>query len=442
MVGEHSALARNPLTFAGVALTTISALAFLVFYVSHALGWWTSPYAGLVGFVAIPPFFLLGLLLIPLGMWRESRRRRRGAPAWRWPAIDLSRPRTRQVAIAVFLLTIVNLGIVSIASLGAAHYMETTEFCGQVCHVPMRPEFTAHREGPHANVPCVSCHVSPGAAGTIRAKQNGTRQLYLVLRGTFARPIPTPARGLPFAADTCARCHRPALPVPDITRVTREYADDEASTETATTLVAYPNRNHWHARADVQVEYMAADEKRETIPYIRVTDPGGQVTEYFGPGVTARPSGAARQMDCLDCHSRPAHTMSASAEEAVDRAIAAGDISRELPFVRRELVAALTVPYADDASAESGIAERLTNFYKGQGKAVPAAVNAAIGSGQRLFATNVFPAMKVTWRTYRNQLGHSDEVPGCFRCHDDEHKAPDGRLVRQDCELCHKEPEG
>ena len=75
---EEPSLARNPVSLAGAALTTISALAFVIYYVSHALGWWSTPYAGLIGFVAIPAFFLLGLLLIPLGMWREGRRRRRG----------------------------------------------------------------------------------------------------------------------------------------------------------------------------------------------------------------------------------------------------------------------------------------------------------------------------------------------------------------------------
>jgi hypothetical protein len=44
--------------------------------------------------------------------------------------------------------------------------------------------------------------------------------------------------------------------------------------------------------------------------------------------------------------------------------------------------------------------------------------------------------MNVTWGTYPNQLGHVD-APGCFRCHDDEHKAADGSVIRQDCELCH-----
>jgi NapC/NirT cytochrome c family, N-terminal region len=436
---EEPSLARNPISLAGAALTTISALAFVIYYISHALGWWTSPYAGLIGFIAIPAFFLLGLLPIPFGMWREGRRRRRGKPAWRWPAIDLSSSRTRQVLFVVLVLTLVNVGIVTLAALGAAHYMETTSFCGQTCHVPMRPEFTAHQEGAHARVTCVACHISPGAAGTIRAKRNGTRQLYLVLRGTFARPIPTPARGLPVAADTCAHCHQPGFPMADITRVTREYDDDEANTETVGTLVVAPNHVHWHARGDVRVEYVATDEKRETIPYMRVTGPDGRATEYFASGITARPAGELRQMDCLDCHSRPAHTMSASAGQSVDRAIASEAVSRTLPFVRRELVAALSAPYPDEDAALAGIASRLTTFYQGRPKANPALVTAAIGAGQRLFRTNVFPEMKVTWGTYRNQLGHSDDVPGCFRCHDDEHKASDGRLVRQDCELCHKE---
>lgn len=427
------------MSLAGAALTTFSALAFVIYYVSHALGWWISPYAGLLGFIAIPAVFLIGLFLVPLGMWREGSRRGRGAAAWRWPAVDLSSARTRRIVFAVLLLTIVNLGIVVLASVGAAHYMETTSFCGQACHVPMRPEFTAHQAGPHARVTCVSCHVSPGAAGTLRAKRNGTRQLYLVLRGNFERPIPTPARGLPMAADTCAHCHQPAYPVADITRVTHEYADDEANTETATTLVVSPNRNHWHARGDVRVEYVATDAKRETIPYVRVTRSGGETTEYFAAGITSRPGGEVRQMDCLDCHSRPAHTMSASAAQSVDRSIATEPAIRTLPFVRRELVAALTTPYPDGDRAAAGIESHLTAFYNARGGADPAVVTTAVHIGQRLFRTNVFPEMKVTWGTYRNQLGHSDEVPGCFRCHDDEHKAASGQVVRQDCELCHKE---
>ncbi|OPZ80320.1 MAG: hypothetical protein BWY76_03391 [bacterium ADurb.Bin429] len=49
---------------------------------------------------------------------------------------------------------------------------------------------------------------------------------------------------------------------------------------------------------------------------------------------------------------------------------------------------------------------------------------------------NVFPAMKVTWGTYPNNIGHTD-YPGCFRCHDDEHASADRRTVSQDCNACH-----
>ena len=105
-----------------------------------------------------------------------------------------------------------------------------------------------------------------------------------------------------------------------------------------------------------------------------------------------------------------------------------------------QLVAALTAPYPDENAAVAAIAEKLSAFYKGHPTAAPDQVAAAIATGQRLYRTNVFPEMKVTWGTYRNQLGHTADVPGCFRCHDDEKSSRDGKLVRQDCGLCHKEP--
>jgi hypothetical protein len=85
--------------------------------------------------------------------------------------------------------------------------MESTEFCGQVCHEPMKPQFTAHQVGAHASVKCVLCHVSPGASGAVKAKLAGTRQLYQVALGAIPRPHPC-RRPVPAAADTCAGCHR------------------------------------------------------------------------------------------------------------------------------------------------------------------------------------------------------------------------------------------
>jgi hypothetical protein len=37
---------------------------------------------------------------------------------------------------------------------------------------------------------------------------------------------------------------------------------------------------------------------------------------------------------------------------------------------------------------------------------------------------------------YVNNIGHID-FPGCFRCHDDDHKSKDGKKIGQDCDTCH-----
>jgi hypothetical protein len=53
-----------------------------------------------------------------------------------------------------------------------------------------------------------------------------------------------------------------------------------------------------------------------------------------------------------------------------------------------------------------------------------------------VYRRNVFPDMNVGFGTYVNNIGHVD-FPGCFRCHDEEHKTSDGRTIGQDCESCH-----
>ena len=62
-----------------------------------------------------------------------------------------------------------------------------------------------------------------------------------------------------------------------------------------------------------------------------------------------------------------------------------------------------------------------------------------VSAVQDIYARNVFPAMKVKWATYPNNIGHTF-FNGCFRCHDDSHKASDGSVIKQDCETCHAMP--
>jgi hypothetical protein len=171
-------------------------------------------------------------------------------------------------------------------------------------------------------------------------------------------------------------------------------------------------------------------------------DRQGTVREFRAPGVTDEQiaKGERRRMDCIDCHNRPSHPLSPSPQRAVDGAMARGEIPRSLPFARREAVASLAAAYPTREDAERDIAQRLRSFY-GQNypslmPARGAEVDQVVRAAQRLYARNVFPGMNVTWGTHENNLGHTD-APGCFRCHDDQHKTADGRVIKQDCDLCH-----
>ncbi len=194
---------RNPLSIVGITVATAMAWLFLALLLLDLLGFVANPYFGLLVFIAAPTLFIAGLLLVPLGAWRAARRRRAGASEQQWPVIDLREPRQRGVLVGVLALTFVNVLIVSVAGFGTVHYMETTSFCGQVCHTTMEPEFTAHQSGPHAKIACVGCHVGPGAGPLIESKLAGTRQLYHLLTNQIPRPVPTPVRSLGRTEDTC-----------------------------------------------------------------------------------------------------------------------------------------------------------------------------------------------------------------------------------------------
>jgi hypothetical protein len=60
-----------------------------------------------------------------------------------------------------------------------------------------------------------------------------------------------------------------------------------------------------------------------------------------------------------------------------------------------------------------------------------------ISSLRTIYRRNVFPAMKVTFGVYPDNIGHLTST-GCFRCHDGDHTAPDGSTIGADCEYCHK----
>ena len=442
---------RNWITLAGVALTTVSAVLFLFFFFLDLAGFHPNPYLGIATFLLLPGAFVVGLLLIPLGMWRTRRRAAQGKRVSTWPTLDFSHASVRRNAIVVLALSGINVAIIGMASLKSVEYVDSTGFCTGVCHTPMQPEALAHQRSVHASISCASCHIGPGPEGFARAKLGGVRRLNGVMAGSYSRPIPTPVHDLPSASGTCESCHRSTKYVGERTRDIRYYSDDETNTEQITQLTfkvggggwerGGPHGIHWHASPTTRVEYIAMDEKRETIPWVRVTDHRGQPREYVADGFSRDTAATAsvRVMDCTDCHNRQGHAIAPTIDRAVDDALARDLLPRSLPFIRREAIAALTAAKTDDGTVDRQVADHLSAFYaqaKDQ-RATDAAIRQAIAATQQLRSHNVFPAMNVTWGTYPSQLGHTD-APGCFRCHDETKKTVTGLVLSQDCEGCHR----
>ena len=87
-------LGTNRLSQLGVVLTTTSAITILTFYTTEFFGVHVSPYAGILFFLVLPGFFVLGLLLIPLGIALRYRSERAvGLLPTEYPQIDFAEPK-------------------------------------------------------------------------------------------------------------------------------------------------------------------------------------------------------------------------------------------------------------------------------------------------------------------------------------------------------------
>jgi hypothetical protein len=414
----------------GVALVTLAGCSWLFVLPAHIRGHVENPYIGLLVFVAIPIFFFLGLILIPIGIALAHRRVREGLAL-----VDDRRTGWRRVAIFFGVMTLVNVLIGSQVTYRAVAHMETVQFCGQSCHV-MQPEFTAHKMAPHQAVACIDCHVVPGAEGWAKSKMAGTRQLAGVILNNFPRPIESAMENnrLVPSAETCEQCHsREKFSAPQL-RVLTKYKEDEANTRTETVLMMRIGHTHGaHMGPGVHVRYRAADKKRQEIPWVEYRNSNTGVTQTFTAGAAANTSLPTFEMQCVDCHNRPAHSFEVP-DRAVDGAIENGQISSSLPFIKKVGVELIKGDYKSSEEAEQKITAGLASHYGGKRTADVQSAGQALLA---IYKRNVFPDLKVKWGTYPNNLGHTDYL-GCFRCHDDGHTTADKKTITQDCAACHQ----
>lgn len=453
-------LSKNTISLVGIILATLSAVLMLLLFVMEFMDYLANPYVGIITYLILPLFFLSGLVLIPIGIWRVQKLRAKlqnagqPVPEVFYPRWDFNDIRVRRTALFVIFATVLNVVLLSTATYKGIHYMETVEFCGTVCHTVMKPEFISYQGSPHARVSCTSCHIGPGASWFVKSKLSGARQVFAVAFDTYARPIPTPVHNLRPARETCEQCHWPTKFHDAKVRVINKYSDDEKNTPLTTALLLKVGGTRdqmgngsgihwWHMDPVNRITYIA-DPKRETIYSVEHQDSQGRITEYqlaSNPLPSEERSKLERRvMDCVDCHNRPTHIYRLP-EEAVDLAISNGQIDRSLPFIRKKGVEVLKMNYSSESDAMERIERGIRDYYQKGHPQFYASHSERIESATRtvkeIYSRNVFPEMKVTWGTYPNNIGH-ENFPGCYRCHDDNHKSKDGKTITQDCSACHE----
>jgi nitrate/TMAO reductase-like tetraheme cytochrome c subunit len=430
-------LASHWVSMLGVALATTAGFSWLFVLPLHLHGPRVdNPYIGILIFLIIPAILFLGLALIPVGIFLARRRIVSGFNT----AMD-SRAAWRRIGVFLGLMTFVNIVIGSQATYRAVQHMETEQFCGQTCHV-MKPEFTAWQHAPHSKVECVECHVAPGASGWLASKMSGTRQLTAVVLNNFPRPIQSAMESnrLVDSLETCERCHARSCEIGASVKVISSFKDDERNTRSETVLTMHTGGpgggiHGSHMGPGVHIRYAAADAKRQTIPWVEYRDAKGRVKTFAAPGNTAALASLPKyDMQCVDCHNRPAHSFQPP-DRAVDAALNGGELPTGLPFMKKTAVQLLTATYLTEDAAKKEIPSKLSHFYQSTYPDVYSKRASEIAAAGRtvlaIYNRNVFPDLKVTWGTYPNNLGHTD-APGCFRCHEDTKK------IANDCTLCHQ----
>lgn len=347
------------------------------------------------------------------------------------------------------------LGVLTLLLLTAGafgwEYTNSPAFCGATCHT-MPPEYTAYLTSPHARIDCVDCHIGKGFIATrITRKAGDVRHVIATAFKTYEFPIR--AEELRPARETCEKCHFPEKFSDDSLREIKKFTPDKNNTPTTIYLVLKTGGGskrhglgrgiHWHI--ENRVEYFPLDPEEQEIPYVRVFEDNGTVTEYLDIEADIDPTridpSALKEMDCITCHNRITHLVRMP-EDTVDQLMERGIISPDIPDIRRIAVEAYSQLYdttQKGLNKIAGIASYYQTYYPDYYAANQQKIEAAIAALSEAYANSVFPEQNSNWTTHPNNVGHKDS-PGCFRCHDGKHLNQKQEAIRLECNLCHSIP--
>lgn len=450
---KFSLLFYNPVTYAGVVLAllifTIECFLFgFDFFSGH-----THIYLGILTYCIFPVFLIIGLLLIPAGALWKRRRVLKGKEEEipRRFTFDIANEKHRNALLVFIVGTMTLIIMTAVGSYKAFHYTESVHFCGIMCHSVMEPQYTAYLNSSHARVKCVECHIGEGAEWYVRSKFSGVRQIFATIGNTYERPIPTPVHNLRPAKETCEQCHWPgkfysSVEMKKTYHAAGEYDADEWNLHMLVHVGSDQQENegiHAHMYTDHEVYYVADDERRQEISWVKSVDKEGREMVYTTEDSPYKdalpPTEKIRKMDCMDCHNRPSHHFDAP-YELVNAAMTRGKVSDELPEIKSKAMALLSGDYATQEAAAAAIRGSLEEHYRevfgGEYQRYARKVAESADAIVEMYKENFFPKMKARWDAYPDNIGHLIS-PGCFRCHDDGHKSPGGKLISKDCNSCH-----
>jgi nitrate/TMAO reductase-like tetraheme cytochrome c subunit len=444
----------NTITFLGAAVASISFGLFLFLMILDFFAAEQKPYMGIITFIVLPIFLLLGLAIGAVGVWREHRREQRGLPVGKHlPQIDLNNPQHRKAVVSIGLATVVLLFFSAFGSFKAYEYTDSDAFCGTMCHKVMEPEYTAYQNSPHARVGCVKCHIGPGAGWFVRSKLSGAYQVYSTIFNKYSHPIATPIENLRPAQETCEQCHWPKHFFSEMKVSKTYFLSDEHNTKWTLDMAikvgggnteAGPTSGiHWHMNIANEITYAATDKQRQIIPWVKVKNKTTgeehvyKSTESVSDSVLAHSE--KRTMDCIDCHNRPSHSYNPPAR-SIEHVMAAGWIDPALPYSKTVSMNVLDKMYSSAQTAQDSIRRGVEEYYQTNYPSIMSSQKNKIGRMvvelQKIYSRNDFPTMGSWWKQYPNNIGHM-YYPGCFRCHDGNHVRDDGKVLSKDCNVCH-----
>lgn len=448
---ENRGLYQNPLSkFSGVMAIMVFAIDATLLLFDY-IGIHLYPVIGVLAYTLFPALLFFYLVLIPVGMYRERQRRNKqsGLGASLYPRFDFN-VKNQRVQLYVFILGTSLVGLlVLVVGFRSYEFTESVFFCSELCHKVMEPEATTYKNSPHARVTCVECHVGEGATWYMKSKLSGLYQVYATIFNKYPRPIETPIEDLRPSSETCEHCHWPSKFYGSRQVTKTYYQDDEKNTPRQFQMLVNvgggisPTGIHWHV-GQGEVYYVARDKKRQDLPWIKVKHKDGREVVYTDQ---ARPLTAdelsrekPRKMDCIDCHNRPTHIFK-SPSDAMDEALANGLIdAANLPYIKKMGTEILSKDYKTNEEASLAIHDGVLDFYKKKHPQIArdfaGKIENAVHVIQKIWENNNFPRMKSKWSAYPNNVGHM-KWPGCFRCHDGEHKNENGEAIKKDCNICH-----